>query len=60
MSKLPKQNSDNAQRPLPDSGKLPLHNFERVWIDDRSKIEALFRIFCGLYSHDSCGWQKSC
>lgn len=31
------------RRPLPDSVKLALHNFDRIWIADGSTLEALFR-----------------
>jgi Transposase DDE domain len=31
------------RRPLPDSVKFALHNFERIWIADGSTLEALFR-----------------
>lgn len=32
-----------VKRPLPDSVKYALHNFERIWIADGSTLEALFR-----------------
>jgi Transposase DDE domain len=32
-----------VRRPLPDSVKFTLHNFERIWIADGSTLEALFR-----------------
>lgn len=32
-----------VRRPLPDSVKFALHNFERIWIADGSTLEALFR-----------------
>lgn len=32
-----------VKRPLPDSVKYTLHNFERIWIADGSTLEALFR-----------------
>jgi hypothetical protein len=31
------------RRPLPDSIKFALHNFDRIWIADGSTLEALFR-----------------
>jgi hypothetical protein len=31
------------RRPLPDSVKFALDNFERIWISDGSTLEALFR-----------------
>jgi len=31
------------RRPLPDSVKFSLYNFERIWIADGSTLEALFR-----------------
>lgn len=31
------------RRPLPDSVKFALHNFEKIWIADGSTLEALFR-----------------
>lgn len=31
------------RRPLPDSVKFALHNFDRIWIADGSTLEALFR-----------------
>lgn len=31
------------RRPLPDSVKFALHNFEQIWIADGSTLEALFR-----------------
>lgn len=32
-----------VRRPLPDSVKFALQNFERIWIADGSTLEALFR-----------------
>ena len=32
-----------VKRPLPDSVKYALHNFEQIWIADGSTLEALFR-----------------
>ena len=39
-----------TKRPLPDSIKFALHNFERIWVADGSTLEALF---CKLKSLES-------
>ena len=43
LPKLQFNLQQRLRRPLPDSVKFALNNFERVWIADGSTLEALFR-----------------
>lgn len=43
LPKLQQNCLSRDKRPLPDSIKFALHNFERIWVADGSTLEALFR-----------------
>jgi len=43
LSQLQRNWQQRLKRPLPDSVKFALCNFERIWIADGSTLEALFR-----------------
>lgn len=43
LPKLQLNWQQRVKRPLPDSVKFALNNFERIWIADGSTLEALFR-----------------